>query len=89
MARIDGLLMSGEIDNVRFKEIYGEDAEEVMTAIIAKIKELLPHNPFYKENLKAYLERFSPEDSSPLTYSTVASARPSFCANTSNGRIGV
>ncbi|MGH8598456.1 MAG: LON peptidase substrate-binding domain-containing protein, partial [Gammaproteobacteria bacterium] len=35
-------------------------------AIIAKIKELLPLNPLYKENLRAYLDRFNPDDASPL-----------------------
>ncbi|MCC6203121.1 MAG: endopeptidase La [Gammaproteobacteria bacterium] len=36
-------------------------------AIINKIKELLPLNPLYKEHLKAFLERFRPEEASPLT----------------------
>jgi ATP-dependent Lon protease len=35
-------------------------------AIINKIKELLPLNPLYKENVRAYLDRFSPDDASPL-----------------------
>lgn len=35
-------------------------------AIIAKIKELLPLNPLYKEGLRSYLERFNPDDASPL-----------------------
>ena len=35
-------------------------------AIINKIKELLPLNPLYKENVRAYLDRFNPEDASPL-----------------------
>ncbi len=35
-------------------------------AIIAKIKELLPLNPLYKEGLRAYLERFNPDEASPL-----------------------
>ena len=36
-------------------------------AIINKIKELLPLNPLYKESLKSFLERYSPDDASPLT----------------------
>ncbi len=46
-----------------------ENAQEIRAyalAIIGKIKELLPHNPLYKENVRAYLERFSPDDASPL-----------------------
>ena len=35
-------------------------------AIINKIKELLPLNPLYKESLKAFLDRFTPDDASPL-----------------------
>jgi len=35
-------------------------------AIINKIKELLPLNPLYKENVRAYLDRFNPDDASPL-----------------------
>jgi len=47
-----------------------EDVKEIRAyalAIINKIKELLPLNPLYKENLKGFLERFSPDDASPLT----------------------
>lgn len=36
-------------------------------AIINKIKELLPLNPLYKEQLRGFLERFSPDEASPLT----------------------
>ena len=36
-------------------------------AIINKIKELLPLNPLYKEQLRAFLERFNAEEASPLT----------------------
>jgi len=35
-------------------------------AIINKIKDLLPLNPLYKESLKAFLDRFTPDDASPL-----------------------
>ncbi|MBM4227837.1 MAG: endopeptidase La [Gammaproteobacteria bacterium] len=46
-----------------------EDKQNVRAyaqAIIAKIKELLPLNPLYKEGLRAYLERFNPDEASPL-----------------------
>ncbi|WP_228411768.1 endopeptidase La [Entomomonas moraniae] len=36
-------------------------------AVINAIKELLPLNPLYNEELKNYLNRFSPNDPSPLT----------------------
>ena len=35
-------------------------------AIIGKLKELLPLNPLYKEGLRAYLERFTPDEAGPL-----------------------
>jgi len=36
-------------------------------AIINTIKELLPLNPIYKEQLRVFLDRFNPDDASPLT----------------------
>ena len=36
-------------------------------AMVGAIKELVPLNPLYNEELKHYLMRFSPEDPSPLT----------------------
>nr|MBP6383115.1 LON peptidase substrate-binding domain-containing protein [Pseudomonadales bacterium] len=36
-------------------------------ALVGAIKELMPLNPLYNEDLKHYLMRFSPEDPSPLT----------------------
>ncbi|MGC3500722.1 hypothetical protein ACPTIV_29600, partial [Pseudomonas aeruginosa] len=36
-------------------------------ALINAIKEQLPLNPLYSEELKNYLNRFSPNDPSPLT----------------------
>ena len=36
-------------------------------ALVGAIKELVPLNPLYNEDLKHYLMRFSPEDPSPLT----------------------
>lgn len=55
---------------VEYPEVEQETSNEVRAyglAIINKIKELLPLNPLYKENLRGYLERFGPEDASPLT----------------------
>gem|GEM_PF-2135647 len=46
-----------------------EDAKELKAygnAIIGMIKDLLPLNPLYGEELKTHLERFSPSDPSPL-----------------------
>ena len=45
----------------------GMEERAYALAIINKIKELLPLNPLYKESLKAFLERFTPDDASPLT----------------------
>lgn len=50
---------SSDEDNTQEIRAYG-------LAIINKIKELLPLNPLYKENVRAYLDRFNPEDASPL-----------------------
>tara|TARA_B100000674_G_scaffold61325_1_gene42574 strand:+ start:27730 stop:30126 length:2397 start_codon:yes stop_codon:yes gene_type:complete len=47
-----------------------EDAQEVKAygiAIIDSIKELVSINPLYTEELRDYLDRFSPNDASPLT----------------------
>ncbi|MBZ2168992.1 endopeptidase La [Marinobacter sp. F4216] len=46
-----------------------EDADELKAytlAIISTIKELLRSNPLYGEEVKQYLSRFGPDDSSPL-----------------------
>ncbi|KAA1175812.1 endopeptidase La [Marinobacter salinexigens] len=46
-----------------------EDADELKAytlAIISSIKELLRTNPLYGEEVKQYLSRFGPDDSSPL-----------------------
>jgi ATP-dependent Lon protease len=46
-----------------------EDARDLKAhanAIIGMIKELLPLNPLYGEELKTHLDRFSPNDPSPL-----------------------
>lgn len=47
-----------------------EDAQEVKAyaiAIIDSIKELVSINPLYSEELRSYLDRFSPNEPSPLT----------------------
>ncbi|MBY5991492.1 endopeptidase La [Ferrimonas balearica] len=46
------------------------DSKEIKAyaiAIISVIKELIPLNPLYSEELKQYLERFGPNEPSPLT----------------------
>ena len=50
---------------VEYPKVEQETSNEVRAyglAIINKIKELLPLNPLYKENLRGYLERFGPAD---------------------------
>ena len=45
----------------------GQEVRAYALAIINKIKELVPLNPLYKEQLRAFLDRFSPEEASALT----------------------
>ncbi|MSQ68098.1 MAG: endopeptidase La [Gammaproteobacteria bacterium] len=57
------------VAEVEYPEPPLENPQEVRAyalAISAKIRELLQHNPFYQENVKSYLERFSPDEASPL-----------------------
>jgi len=52
-----------------YPETHYEDLDEIkpyVLAIVNTIKELLPLNPLYNEELKRFLERFSPEEPSPL-----------------------
>lgn len=54
---------------VSYPEIPIEDEDTVKAyamALINAIKELLPLNPLYSEELKDYLNRFNPKDPSPL-----------------------
>ncbi|MEQ8661985.1 MAG: LON peptidase substrate-binding domain-containing protein, partial [Gammaproteobacteria bacterium] len=54
---------------VEYPRVAAEQTKELRAyalAIINKIKELLPLNPLYKESLKAFLDRFTPDDASPL-----------------------
>lgn len=43
-----------------------EESKPYVLAVINTIKELLPLNPLYNEELKMFLERFGPEEPSPL-----------------------
>ncbi|MEB0075647.1 endopeptidase La [Pseudomonas sp. CCI3.2] len=55
---------------VEYPQTPVEATDEVKAygmALINAIKELLPLNPLYSEELKNYLNRFSPNDPSPLT----------------------
>ncbi|MCQ9423905.1 endopeptidase La [Pseudomonas sp. LJDD11] len=55
---------------VEYPQVPNEPTDEVKAygmALINAIKELLPLNPLYTEELKNYLNRFSPNDPSPLT----------------------
>ena len=54
---------------VEYLEPPEEDKDKIKAyshAIINTIKELLPLNPIFKEQLRVFLERFTPDDSSPL-----------------------
>jgi len=55
---------------VEYPQQHKDPSDEVKAygmALINAIKELLPLNPLYSEELKNYLNRFSPNDPSPLT----------------------
>jgi ATP-dependent Lon protease len=55
---------------VEYPQAPADPRDEVKAygmALINAIKELLPLNPLYSEELKNYLNRFSPNDPSPLT----------------------
>ncbi|WP_212630733.1 endopeptidase La [Pseudomonas sp. KB-10] len=55
---------------VEYPQAHNDPRDEVKAygmALINAIKELLPLNPLYSEELKNYLNRFSPNDPSPLT----------------------
>ena len=58
------------VARVEYPGAVEENSQEVRAyalAIINMIKDLLPLNPLYKENLRAYLDRFSADEASPLT----------------------
>src|SRR5690606_33727499 len=55
---------------VDYPEIPHESTDELRAyamAIINTIKELIPLNPLYSEELKYFLARFNPNEPSPLT----------------------
>ncbi|MRI34990.1 endopeptidase La [Endozoicomonas sp. OPT23] len=55
---------------VEYPESKEDDTDEIKAyalALIQAIKELIPLNPLYSEELKNYLNRFSPKDPSPLS----------------------
>ena len=57
------------VAEVNYPQADYEDSNEVRAygqALINKIKELIPLNPLYRENVRAFLERFDPKDASPL-----------------------
>lgn len=54
---------------VEYPDNVQDDSDEIKAyalALIQAIKELIPLNPLYSEELKNYLNRFSPKDPSPL-----------------------
>ena len=55
-----------EVDYLKPSDENPQEVRAYALAIINKIKELLPLNPLYKENVRAFLERFSPNEASPL-----------------------
>lgn len=57
------------VAEVNYPQVEIDDSNEVRAyaqALINKIKELIPLNPLYRENVRAFLERFDPKDASPL-----------------------
>ena len=57
------------VAEVNYPQFEQQDSNEVRAyaqALISKIKELIPLNPLYRENVRAFLERFDPKDASPL-----------------------
>ncbi|GAB3481791.1 endopeptidase La [Azotobacter salinestris] len=56
-----------EVDYPKSAQDPRDEVKAYGMALINAIKELLPLNPLYSEELKNYLNRFSPNDPSPLT----------------------
>ncbi|MCY1390162.1 Lon protease [compost metagenome] len=56
-----------EVDYPHTATDSSDEVKAYGMALINAIKELLPLNPLYSEELKNYLNRFSPNDPSPLT----------------------
>lgn len=55
-----------QVDYLEPPEENKDKTKAYSHAIINTIKELLPLNPIFKEQLRVFLERFTPDDSSPL-----------------------
>ncbi|MDA0423822.1 endopeptidase La [Stutzerimonas frequens] len=56
-----------EVDYPKSDDDPRDEVKAYGMALINAIKELLPLNPLYSEELKNYLNRFSPNDPSPLS----------------------
>ncbi|SPZ09701.1 ATP-dependent protease AsrA [Pseudomonas luteola] len=56
-----------EVEHAKTPTDPSDEVKAYGMALINAIKELLPLNPLYSEELKNYLNRFSPNDPSPLT----------------------
>ncbi|MGH8354472.1 MAG: endopeptidase La, partial [Pseudomonas sp.] len=56
-----------EVDYPQSAQDSRDEVKAYGMALINAIKELLPLNPLYSEELKNYLNRFSPNDPSPLS----------------------
>ena len=56
-----------QVDYVDTPEDNSDEVKAYALALIQAIKELIPLNPLYSEELKNYLNRFSPKDPSPLS----------------------
>jgi ATP-dependent Lon protease len=56
-----------EVEHAKTANDPSDEVKAYGMALINAIKELLPLNPLYSEELKNYLNRFSPNDPSPLT----------------------
>lgn len=56
-----------EVDYPQETQDSSDEIKAYAMALINAIKELLPLNPLYSEELKNYLNRFSPNEPSPLT----------------------
>lgn len=55
-----------QVDYIESPEDNSDEVKAYALALIQAIKELIPLNPLYSEELKNYLNRFSPKDPSPL-----------------------
>lgn len=70
--RIKGLISNkapflAEVDYPQAPEENAEELRAWALTVIGAIKELLPINPLYSEEVKQYIHRFSPNDPGPLT----------------------